>query len=75
MVNKRRGNTKVTERSILKRELKSAEKQLIYAEDSTNWFLKYAGNDSYGSVLKSSIRAIRSARETIDKAKEYISNT
>ena len=75
MGNKRRDNTTVAKRAILKGELKSAEKQLIYAEDSINWFLKYAGNDSYGSVLKSSIRAIRSVRETIDKAKEYISNT
>nr|DAM36378.1 MAG TPA: hypothetical protein [Caudoviricetes sp.] len=75
MESKRRGNTKVSERSILKGEINSAKKSLTYAEDSINWFLEYGGDSSYGSVLKSSIRAIRSAIETIDKAKEYISNT
>nr|DAY12825.1 MAG TPA: hypothetical protein [Caudoviricetes sp.] len=32
-------------------------------------FLKYGDNDSYRSTLESSAKAIRSAIETIDKAK------
>lgn len=75
MKNKQRANASVAQKAVLKGEINSAKKSLIYAEDSINWFLEYGGDGSYGSVLKSSIRAIRSAIETIDKAKEYISNT
>lgn len=75
MGNKRRGNTTYAERPILKGELNSAKNTLTYIEGLLDWSLKYGDDNARRSVIITSIRAIRSAREAIKIAREYISNT
>ena len=79
MANKRRGSHKIlnpfSRKARLSRKIDSIEDRLVCTEKTIDWILDHDSKDSYRDALKIAIKTMSMARETLDKAQEYISNT
>lgn len=78
MRNEWRGKCKVlnpySRKARLSRKIDSTKGRLICTEKAVDWILNHGNKDSYRDALKMSIKTMSLAKETLNKAQEYISN-
>lgn len=73
--NEYRASNPFSRKARLSRKIDSIEDRLACTEKTIGWILDHDSKDSYRDALKMAIKTMSMARETLDKAQEYISNT